>query len=184
MSTTRSSSDGTIKTFATLQIVGDRLDPAEITQILRITPTLAYSKGQSYHAGQRSQNMVGRTGVWYLATDKVIQSTKLHDHLMPLFFVLALDQFEEWGKERARPQGRIKTTYHFRLMGRLAKLAGIIKRESLRATLTCFWHGAAGAKHPSIPRVMSAVLKDVPISIETDFDTDERSDSDPIRLRA
>ncbi len=186
MSMMRSSSDGTIKTFATLSIAGDQLDPAEITEILRITPTLGYSKGEKYFAGERADLITGRTGVWYLATDKVIDSPKFHDHLMALFAVLALDHFEEWLRElsRSQPPSRVRTTHALRPMGRLAKLSGVINRKSLKATLTCFWHGAAGAKPPSIPRAVSAILRNVPVAIETDFATEDGSEPHAVELRA
>ncbi len=81
-------------------------------------------------------------------------------------------------------QGRVRTTSGFRLMGRLLKLSYLIHRRKLTASLSCFWHGTAGAKHPSIPRVVSAVFKFVPITIETDFATDDHPEPTQTKLRA
>jgi len=180
----RSSSDGTIKTFATLRFRGDELNPGEVTQILRILPTLAYLKGQSFKVGERAGTETGKTGLWYFSTDKVIAGQNLHDHLMGLFSVIALDHFEELLKEARRPRapGPVKTTYALRLMGRLAKLSSLIHRNSLVGTLTCFWYGEHGAKLPIIPRVVSMTLREVPINIETDFMTEEHHPrAEPLR---
>jgi hypothetical protein len=183
-------SDGTIKTFATFRIVGDNLDPEEITRILRVYPTLAYAKGERYKAGDQAGKIKGKMGVWYLSTDKAIRSQKLSEHIMPLFAVLALDHFEEWLKEKSQAKyasssvvAKRAAVPEFMLRGRLRHLSALLKRRSLTASLSCFWHGEVGAKPPAIPRLVSSLFKLVPISIETDFDTDE-AEPTPRRLRA
>ena len=64
----RSEAADAVKTFATLRIVGDQLLPEQVTRIFEVTPTRAYAKGQTYWGGKRTGNLVGKTGVWYLAT--------------------------------------------------------------------------------------------------------------------
>lgn len=67
--------------FATLRFTGDRLDPDRITAILGVQPTKAYRRGESYLAGPRAGYATGRTGVWVLATDSVVDSAELDRHL-------------------------------------------------------------------------------------------------------
>ncbi len=62
--TKSTTSDGTVRTFATFTVVGDRLDPDEVTEILKIRPNLAYAKGEKYDAGERAGPLMGKTGVW------------------------------------------------------------------------------------------------------------------------
>jgi hypothetical protein len=67
--------------FATLRFSGDRLDPDRITAILGVQPTKAYRKGERYLAGPRAGYVIGRTGVWVLASDGAIDSAELDPHL-------------------------------------------------------------------------------------------------------
>jgi hypothetical protein len=181
------SSDGTIRTFATFRVVGDKLDPSEITNLLHVNPTLAYARGERYRAGDQAGTLVGKTGVWYLSTDGVINSSKLSDHIFPLFAVLTLDHFEEWLKEKANPKPPSRIVQkrpqlsEFMLHGRLRALSLLLRRKSLKASLSCFWHGTRDAKPPAVPRLVSNIFKIVPIAIETDFATDEQ---EPAKLRA
>jgi hypothetical protein len=170
--TKSSPADDTIKTFATLRVTGDDLDPDEVTQILRITPTTAHRKGEPFRSGPRAGTVIGRTGVWYFSTEHIFDSDRLSDHINALFATI---YFEEFVKQNQKPrqEGRVKITYNFTLIGRLARLSQLLKRRSARAVLSCFWHGKLGATPPSIPRYVAAVFKLVPITIETDFDTDE-----------
>src|SRR5690348_5876346 len=69
------------KAFVTLRFAGDDLDPREISAILPVTPTRAHRKGEKFIAGQRAGSLRGRTGMWFLATDKLVQSDDLEDHL-------------------------------------------------------------------------------------------------------
>lgn len=50
-----------------LRLIGDDLDPEEVTRLLGCAPTRAWRKGdvREYSRGQVAQ----RTGVWYLASD-------------------------------------------------------------------------------------------------------------------
>jgi hypothetical protein len=149
----KSSPDGTIRTFVTFRISGDQLIPSEITDILLLVPTKSYGKGQTYFSGKRAGTRIGKTGVWYFSTDKIVASARLADHLIFLIQALAPDS----------PK----------LVWRLRRLESIIKKRNLRAAVTLFWHGVAGAKHPSIPSQLLTVFKLMSIEIEKDFDTDE-----------
>lgn len=68
------------KAFVTLRFAGDDLDPAEISAILPVTPTRAHKKGEEFFAGPRAGKLRGRTGMWFLATDKLVPSDVVDDH--------------------------------------------------------------------------------------------------------
>jgi hypothetical protein len=152
MFTIRSEPADTVKTFAALRIVGDQLIPEQVTRILKIAPTRAYAKGQSYYGGERTGQLVGKTGVWYFATHRTVASDSLVDHLM--FVVNLLHGYTPETKP-------------------LTRLHNLVKKQSLTAIVSCFWYGRAGARQPAIPRAVTEFLKLLPADIETDFDTDE-----------
>jgi hypothetical protein len=142
-----------VRAFATLLVTGDDLAPDEVTKILKIVPTTAYTKRQHYSGGSRSPDLVGRTGVWFFSTKGVVAGNQLADHLAFLARLLLPGSGEA---------------------GPLPRLQLLLRRRSLRVSVSCFWHGPAGARKPSIPRSVSDLLKLVPAEIETDFDVDER----------
>jgi len=150
------------KAFVTFRIVGDRLDPDQITKFLRIHPTQAYAKGQPYTAGPKSPAILGRTGVWYLSTDQFVASASLNDH-----FDFLLQALQLGGRRYVRTPGGAQLTAN------LLELRDLMKENSLRAVVTCFWYGAAGTKKPSIPRGTTEVFNLINAEIETDFDADE-----------
>jgi len=150
-STTKSEGD-TRKTYAMLRVSGDSLDPDEVTRALRIVPTIAYRKGEKYFAGERTGELVGRTGVWCLSTEGIVASDNLHHHLSHVLGLLIP------GRQDIDP------LLHLR--------AVLARRNDLRVLLSCFWHGRAGARRPAIPRSVTELLKLIPADIETDFATD------------
>lgn len=152
MSSTRSE---TRKTYATFRVSGDRLDPEQVTRVLRHVPTVAYAKGEKYFAGQRTGYLTGRTGVWLVSTRDIVASDNLHDHLLYVIGMLIP------GRQNIMP---------------LAHLRALIARKGLRAELSAFWHGTHGAKKPAIPRAVTEVMKLLPGEIEADFDTDHGED--------
>jgi hypothetical protein len=148
----RSESADTVKTFATLRVVGDQLVPEQVTRILKIAPARAYAKGQTYCGGERTGNLVGKTGVWYFSTDRVVASDNLVDHLMFLVNLL------HGSSPEVIP---------------LTRLRSFVQKQSLAAVVSCFWYGRIGAKPPALPRAITEFFKLLPAEIETDFDTDE-----------
>jgi hypothetical protein len=161
ISTMRSEDSDTRKTYVTFRVVGDILDPDQITRTLRVVPTVAYAKGEKYPAGKRTGELIGRTGVWCLSTDGVVASDNLRYHLAYFLGILIP------GRQDAVP---------------LLHLQGLLSRnKTLRADLLCFWHGRAGAKRPSVPKIVSQVMKSLPATIETDFDVDSGSSNDTLR---
>jgi hypothetical protein len=152
----KSSPDGTIKTFVTFTTSGDELIPSEITDILRLVPNEAHGKGEPYIMGPRAGTRTARTGIWYFTTDKVVASQNILDHLAFLIVALSPD--------------------HTRLVLKLNRLEGVIKKRNLKAVVGLFWHGIPGAKPPSIPRQFVAIFRSALIDVEKDFDTDESSE--------
>jgi hypothetical protein len=142
-----------VSAFASLRVSGDDLVPSEITKIIKILPTKAYAKGEHYSGGPRSPDLVGRTGVWFFATDGIVAGNNLTDHLAFLARLLLPGSGEP---------------------GPLPRLQQIVQRKSLRVSVSCFWHGSADARKPTIPRSVTDLLKLIPAEIETDFDVDER----------
>lgn len=136
------------KAFVTLRFAGDDLDPAEISAILPIEPTRAHRKDEEFFAGPHAGNLRGRTGIWFLATDKLVPSDDLSDHLA--FVQKLLD---------AGPVD----------CARVAALREILDRTHSRAHITCFWHGDPGELAPQIPDRFRSVVKPLAADIETVF---------------
>jgi hypothetical protein len=142
----------TRKTYITFRVVGDSLAPEAITKVLRAVPTVQYAKRQTYFAGPRTSELIGKTGLWSLSTDKLVASNNLRDHLAYLLGVLIPD------RQDANPLFQLHTL--------------LTKHQDWRTDLSCFWHGRLGAKRPSIPKFVTEVMKFLPAAIETDFATD------------
>src|SRR6266478_263237 len=80
-STTKTETRADRKAFVTLRFAGDELDPQEISAVLPIAPTRAHRKGEEFVAGPHAGKLRGRSGIWFLATDKLVASDDLEDHL-------------------------------------------------------------------------------------------------------
>src|SRR5216683_8335840 len=80
-STTKTDATTDRKAFVTLRFAGDDLDPREISAVLPVAPTRAHRKGEEFFAGPHAGKLRGRTGIWFLATDKLVPSDDLGDHL-------------------------------------------------------------------------------------------------------
>jgi Domain of unknown function (DUF4279) len=111
------------KAFVTLRFAGDDLDPDEISAVLPVKPTRAHRKGEEFFAGPRAGNLRGRTGMWSLATDKLVSSENLQDHLPFAQKLLSPTPGDT---------------------NRIAKLRAVLNRTHSRAHVTCFWRGEHG----------------------------------------
>ena len=136
------------KAFVTLRFAGDDLDPREISAILPVAPTRAHRKGEEFVAGQHAGKLRGRTGIWFLATDKLVPSDDLGDHLAFVHDLL----YPEPNDVR-----------------RIMKLRDILGRAHSRAHITCFWHGDRGEHAPEIPDRFKSAIGPLTADIETDF---------------
>jgi len=136
------------KAFVTLRFAGDDLDPREISGVLPVEPTRAHRKGEAFVAGERAGKLRGRTGIWFLATDKLVPSDDLGDHLAFLNDLL----YPEPSDNR-----------------RVVELCDILRRAHSRAHITCFWRGDRGETAPQIPGGFKSAIEPLAADIETDF---------------
>ena len=136
------------RAFVTLRFAGDDLDPRDISAILLVNPTRAHRKGEEFVAGQHAGKLRGRTGIWFLATDDLVHSDDLGDHLR---FVQKL----------LYPQSTD--------VSRITKLRDILGRAHSHARITCFWHGDRGETAPQIPDRFKSAVEPLAADIETDF---------------
>jgi Domain of unknown function (DUF4279) len=150
-STTKTELNTDGKAFVTLRFAGDDLDPDEISAVLPIKPTRAHRKGEEFFAGPRAGNLYGRTGMWFLATDKLVPSDDLQDHLAFVQKLLS-----------PRPGDT----------SRIAKLRDILARTHSAAHVTCFWRGEPGEPTPRIPDRFKSAIQSVAADIEADFAMD------------
>jgi Domain of unknown function (DUF4279) len=148
------------KTFATFRVVGDRLDPEQITGFLKVVPKYSYAKGQRYSAGNNSQRLLGKTGVWFFSTDNIVASSDLSDHLGYLLVVLFMNRNNDV------PTGA-------QLANNLLTFKKLLGAKSLKPVVTCFWHGAVGSKKPSVPAAITDIFNFIGAEIETDFATED-----------
>jgi hypothetical protein len=146
MTKTEATADG--NAFVTLRFAGDDLDPGEISAILPVSPTRAHRKGKEFFAGPRAGNLRGRTGMWFLATDKLVPGDNLQDHLAFVQKLLC-----------PRPRD----------ISRIAKLRAVLNRTHSRAHVTCFWRGEPGEPAPRIPDRFKSGIQPLAADIETDF---------------
>jgi Domain of unknown function (DUF4279) len=142
------------KAFVTLRFAGDDLDPNEISAVLPVKPTRAHHKGEEFSAGPRAGNLHGRTGIWFLATDKLVPSDDLQDHLALVRKLLCPTPGDT---------------------SRIAKLDEILKHTQSRAHVTCFWHGDSGESAPSIPDDFKSAVQPLGADIKTDFPVSTKS---------
>ena len=147
-STTMIDEEANRKAFVILRFAGDDLDPAEISAILPVEPTRAHRKGEEFFAGAHAGKLRGRTGMWFLATDKFVRGDNLRNHLA---FVQKL---------LYPAQGDCR---------RIAKLGNILRRTHSRAHITCFWRGEPGEPAPEIPDRFTSAIEPLAADIETDF---------------
>jgi hypothetical protein len=151
----------TRKTYASFKVIGDALDPQQMTRILRVVPTVSYAKGEKYWGGERTGQLLGKTGLWLFSTDGIVASPNLNHHLAHIVSIFLP------GPNDVAP---------------LANLHALLARQKgMRAEITCFWHGRFGAKRPSVQKTFSEFPKLVPADLELDFDTDSE---EPKRQRA
>jgi hypothetical protein len=137
------------KAFVTLRFAGDDLDPQEISAVLPITPTRAHRKGEEFVAGQHAGTLRGRTGIWFLATDKLVHSDNLADHLAFVHGLLYPEPSD---------------------VSRITRLGDILGHTHARAHITCFWHGNPGETAPQIPDRFKSAIEPLAADVETDFE--------------
>lgn len=134
--------------FATARFAGDELDPREISAILEIEPTRAHRKGGVFFAGPHARTLRGRTGMWFLATDRLVRSDNLRDHFLSIARLLYPEPKDE---------------------SRVRQLRDVLERTDSRAHVTCFWRGEVGERPPQIPAEFRSAIEPLTADIEADF---------------
>jgi hypothetical protein len=142
------------KAFVTLRFAGDELDPREISAILPVKPTRAHRKGEEFFTGPHAGTLRGRTGMSFLATDKLVDNDDLREHL-------------KFVHELLYPKPRDHS--------RITQLRDALKRAHSRARITYFWHGEPGETVPQIPAQCKSAIEPLVADIETDFRVGEHS---------
>jgi len=147
-STTKTDARADRKAFVTLRFAGDDLDPREISAILPVKPTRAHRKGEEFFAGPNAGELRGRTGIWFLATDDLVHSDDLRDHL-------------EFVQQLLYPKAKDHS--------RITQLRNALERAHSRAHITYFWHGEPEETAPQIPAQLKSAVEPLAAKIETDF---------------
>jgi hypothetical protein len=143
-----------VHAFATLRFAGDQLDPHQITELLRVEPTLAYRKGESYRIGPRRKR-VGKTGLWIFSTDGLFPQHEVRAHVDAITELVAND---------SRHPARDK---------KLQVLREIVEERALSPLVTIFWHGPQGTPAPMIDPAFRDLIARIHGQVEEDFDVDD-----------
>jgi hypothetical protein len=136
------------RAFVTLRFAGDDLDPNEISAVLPVAPTRAHRKGEEFFAGPYAGKLRGRTGIWFLATDRLVPSDHLDDHFAFVEKLLYPKAGDDSG---------------------IRKLREILERTHSRAHFTCFWRGESGESTPEVAVSLKSGIQSLNADIETDF---------------
>ena len=106
-------------------------------------------------AGSHAANLHGRTGIWFLATDRLVSTNDLEDHLRFVHDLLCPEPNDS---------------------SRISKLHDILERTHSHADITCFWRGDPGETAPQIPARFKSAIKPLAADIETDFAVGQNSE--------
>jgi hypothetical protein len=120
------------RTVAELRIYGDRLNPAEVTDVLGILPTSLQVKGEitmNSVGGQRK----APTGGWFLSSEQQVESLDLRQHI-------------DWLLDL--------------LLARANVLRSIQGRDGFHMNVTCIWWSRLGDGGPTLcPEHMSGLAE-------------------------
>lgn len=126
------------ETHATFRLLGDALDPAEVTRILGITPSFARRKGDKYGGPRRP--VASRTGIWALESEKSVTSADLEKHLE--FLLNQLDA--------------------------KASLVAELTRGGLTADILCYWMSATGQGGPVLGAATIRRIAELGVDLDFD----------------
>jgi hypothetical protein len=129
------------ETHVTFRIVGDDLDPENITNKLQIRPSAVAAKGQTNPLSHMSKPQLARVGFWYLTTRGIVESKNLEAHLICL-----LDQ----------------------LAPSSAQIRNLANSSNLRVEFHCYWMSETGYGGPILsPKVLERISN---LGATLDFD--------------
>ena len=129
-----------LRTYATLCILGDDLNPDEISATLAIAPTRSHVKGQPT-ISRRGVTSTPIIGGWFLSSDGEVTSKDSRHHID---WILA------------------------ELVGREAALARL-RAHGHRTEISCYWTSAEGHGGPTLSHPVMKRLGELEIEIWFDF---------------
>lgn len=101
--------------------------------------------------------------MWFLATDKLVPSRDLQDHLAFIENLL----YPEPGDRHQIPESGDPH--------QIVALRELLARTHSRAHVTCFWRGDPGEPAPQTPASFKSAIAPLAADIETDFATGRQS---------
>ena len=141
------------RVFATIRFGGD-LDPATVTTLLGHPPSFGHRRGETFRYGPRSPEQVGKTGVWFLSTAKLVESDDLPAHTDFIVRLIA-----------PTPGPRL-TDPRFRA------IQGLVESEEISVSASCFWAGRIDEAAPSVPSDFTELISRLHGTVEIAFDHD------------
>jgi Domain of unknown function (DUF4279) len=108
-------------TNATFRLMGDLIQPNELTILLGIQPNFSHAKGDTFES--RAGLLKHRTGIWALESENKLEATNLEKHL-----IFLLDKLEPVS----------------------ANILELITKYSLSVDFHCYWVSATGQGGPLI----------------------------------
>jgi hypothetical protein len=119
------------ETFASFLLIGDRLDPDDVTRRLQIEPKRSFPRGMIRPS--KARGLRQRTGTWIFTTEGVLASTSLERHLLGL-----LEELEP----------------------RREQILTLVDEQGLEAAVSCFWVSATGHGGPALsPEVLARIAR-------------------------
>jgi hypothetical protein len=140
-----------LKSFGTIRFEGDALEPALLTDLLRVRPTLSYGKGETYGMGRRGIEKTGATGYWFLNTKTYLETSDLDAHVSFLTKMLT------------------DSTAHPHRDHKFNRIKAVVDQASLEVLVTLFWAGRDGAVTPTVSPRFRSLIDTLRGGIETDF---------------
>ncbi len=128
------------KTYATLCIFRDDLDPSAVSDLLGIEPTSTQIKGEKCST-RRGRRVTPTIGGWFLSTEAHVTSKDSRRHI-------------DWLTDR--------------LAGREDVLARM-RAEECRTEITCYWSSTEGHGGPTLTPVTMRRLADSGLELWYDF---------------
>jgi hypothetical protein len=127
-------------TYASFRLIGDLLNPIEVSDRLRLIPSIAHAKGDPFRSHTRTGSRP--IGVWSLSSKDRISSTNLEKHLTYL-----IDQFMP-----------LNETLH-----------DICKEQLLQADFFCYWLSATGHGGPEFSPEILGKISQLRAHLSIDF---------------
>jgi hypothetical protein len=128
------------ETHATLRIMGDDLDPSEVTRALSVEPSFARRKGDIY--GNPDRPVRSRTGIWALESEGSVKSGELEEHLRFL-------------AGRLSPEAR--------------RHIGHLRAQGYQVDILCYWMSGTGQGGPVLTADVLLVLGGLGAELSFDF---------------